>query len=308
MRTKTLLGATAAAGLVASVLAGAGPAWAANPHHGGRGVTTTGINVSYPQCPGTSLPADEAFAVVGVNGGLANDYNTCLGNEYAYAESSTGASKQAKAQLYLNTADPGNTVADWPSPGQLGSFGQQTSVTDPYGSCGYASASGTGPGAETAACAYVYGYDMVAGIAYSGGNVVGDLSWFTTTTGQALYDDPVWLDVETGNTWQSGTGGLTMNVADLQGMVAAVDAAAAAAGATPQPVGVYSTSSQWGQITGSPTGTAAGSLAGRPVWIPGARSEGGAASNCSLASFTGGTVTLTQWFANPYDGDYSCTG
>ena len=87
-----------------------------------------------------------------------------------------------------------------------------------------------------------------------------------------------------------------MNVADLQGVVAALRDA----GATT--VGVYSTTSQWRTITG---GSQAGSLGGLPDWIPGARTLSGAESNCSQASFTGGKVTLTQWVSHP-DGDYSC--
>ncbi len=74
------------------------------------------------------------------------------------------------------------------------------------------------------------------------------------------------------------------------------------------PVGIYSTAYQWGQITGTPTGSIAGNLDGLPVWIPGARKQSDAQANCSQIAFTGGTVTLTQWFGHPYDQDISCTG
>lgn len=304
----TMLYRTAAVG----VMAGLGlcwplttPVWAAG-HHGGGGKTATGLDVSYPQCSDT-LPTGEAFAVVGVNGGLANDYNSCLASEFSYAEASTGATKQAKAQSYLNTADPGNTVADWPSPAQLGGYG---STSTPSGTCGYATGT-SGPGADSTGCAYVYGYDMVQGITYATGGgstatVMGDLAAFHQATGSQLYSFPVWLDVETANSWQSGSAGLAMNVAALQGMVDAVKAAASAASAT-WSVGVYSTASQWNQITGTP-GSGGGNLAGVPDWIPGASTVSGAASNCSLASFTAGPVTITQWFGHPYDGDYSCAG
>lgn len=70
---------------------------------------------------------------------------------------------------------------------------------------------------------------------------------------------PWWLDVETANSWETGTSGLANNVADLQGMVAAFRAR----GAT---VGIYSTTYQWGQITG---GSKGGNLSGLPDWIPG---------------------------------------
>lgn len=279
------------------------PAWAAKPAAKRTAkASTTGIDVSYPQCPGTSLPTGEAFAIVGVNGGVANDYNSCLNSEFSYAQDLTATTKQAPAQPYLNTGDPGNTVADWPSPSQLGTFG---SPTTPDGVCDYASGT-SGPGANSTACAYIYGYDMIGGITYSTGVIAGDLSAFSTATGKQLYSFPTWLDVETANSWQTGTYGLAMNVADLQGMVAAIDAADSSGTPT---VGIYSTSYQWGVITGTPIGTAAGNLWLLPDWIPGARSAGGAASNCSLASFNGDSgITLTQWFGHPYDGDYSCIG
>ncbi|MHB1547808.1 MAG: hypothetical protein ACYCX8_03600, partial [Acidimicrobiales bacterium] len=103
-------------------------------------------------------------------------------------------------------------------------------------------------------------------------------------------------DVETANTGQSD---LTMNVADLQGMIAGLEAAGATS------VGAYSTSSQWDSITGG-TNSASGTLFQIPNWIPGARDLSGAEANCAQASFTGGKVTVTQWFGHPDDGDYAC--
>lgn len=290
----------------AAVLLGGGPAWASNPHqvgghggHGGGGTssTTTGIDVSYPQC-GDSLPTGEAFAVVGVNGGLANDYNACLPAQFGYALALPGGTTQPVAQTYLNTADPGKSVADWPSPGFVGGYG---STFTPAGVCGYASGT-SGPGADSPGCAYIYGYDMVVGITTPTESIEGDAPYFARVTGGSLGGQPVWLDVETGNSWQSGAVGLAMNIADLQGMVDALLTTGSA------PVGIYSTSSQWNQITGTPTGASAGNLAGLPVWVAGARRESDAQANCSLSAFTGGGVTLTQWFAHPYDQDVSCAG
>jgi hypothetical protein len=285
--------------VAAAIVAAAGslmaavPAWAAT--------STTGIDVSWPQC-GHSLPNGEAFAIVGVNGGLANDYNTCLSTEFSYAQRSTGSTPQAKAQLYLNTADPGHGVADWPSPNQPGAYGNNPT---PDGNCGFASGT-TGPGANSTACAYVYGYDMVRGITAATEVIAGDIPDFHSVTGGQLYNYPTWLDVETGNSWLSGSSGRAMNVADLQGMVDSVHAAAAAGGITAAPVGIYSTSYQWGQITGTP-GSSSGNLWNIPDWIPGARQKSGAVSNCSLPAFTeAGRPTITQWFGHPYDGDYSC--
>jgi hypothetical protein len=304
------------AACAAALVLGGAPAMAANPHPGGGGnggggsggggggggtsVPSTGIDVSYPQC-GDVLPTDEAFAVVGVNGGLANIYNDCLAEQFTYAKRLTpGGTTQPVAQTYLNTADPGNSVADWPSPGQLGAYGKTT--TPDYGDCVYASG-GSSAGANSPACAYIYGYDMVAGITTEAGvSIVGDAPYFTEVTGGSLGDQPVWLDVETANSWLSGPDGLAMNIAALQGMVDAVHETGSA------PVGIYSTAYQWDQITGTPTGDAAGNLVELPVWVPGARRESSARDNCAQDAFTGGTVVLAQWFGHPYDGNVSCVG
>ena len=269
---------------------------------GGTLSSGTGVDVSYPQC-GSRLPGGQAFGIVGVNGGLANDYNACLAHQWSYALSSTGATKQAKAQTYLNTADPGNGVADWPSPANPGGYPGPT-LSTPYGTCTYASGS-DGPGAMSTACAYVYGYDMVVGGISDGANgiIAGDVSAFHKATGGTLSAQPVWLDVETGNSWLSGSAGLAMNVADLNGMVDALRATNSTA-----TVGIYSTGYQWNQITGTPGATTAGNLSGLPDWVPGASTQSGATSNCAQAPFTGGTVTVAQWTSGGLDYDYSCIG
>ena len=124
----------------------------------------------------------------------------------------------------------------------------------------------------------------------------------TTVSGisNSAADYPWWLDVETGNSWESGSDGLAHNAADLEGMVSALHAFGDVS-----TVGIYSTSYQWGVIVGSNDGQ--GVLAGLPDWIPGARRETSASSNCSLPSFTNGSVLITQWFGH-FDGDVSCQG
>lgn len=302
--------------IAALVLGGATPAFAAKAagkagHGGGGGgggggtTSPTGSDVSYPQC-GTSLPASPAFAIVGVTGGYANNLNPCLGPSTSYPSytqselywavaSSTGPSPNVS--LYVNTADPGNVyngqvIADWPASGST-----------PYGSCSTTTVSLSGGGTATVganseACAWQYGHDKAA----------QDAEWLTAAadaidgqqSAHQLPDTassyPWWLDVETANTWQSDT---TMNVADLQGMIAGFQGA----GATT--VGAYSTASQWNSIAG-PTTSASGSLYGIPDWIPGARTLSGAQANCGQTSFTGGAVKVTQWFSHPVDSDYAC--
>jgi hypothetical protein len=241
--------------------------------------STTGNDISWPQC-GRSFPAGQAFGIVGVNRGLANNLNPCLGrykggslstSELYWALQSTGKAAPGlpKAALYVNTADPGPGVADWPC-----------------------------TGGDTTACAWQYGWNRA----------VQDMDWLNlaaTQVGEVCVGVPScasaypwWLDVETANSWETGTSGLANNVADLQGMVAAFKAG----GAT---VGIYSTTYQWGQITGGQITGGSNNLAGLPDWIPGARQLSSAQSNCSLKGFTG-PVTITQWFGKPYDGDYAC--
>ena len=259
-------------------------ATAATPIAAARAKTTstTGNDISWPQC-GKSFPSGQAFGIVGVNGGLANTLNPCLGpygsggtstSELAWAWRSTGSSKLGtKVALYVNTADPSPAVTDWPT---------TSTAADPYGVC---------DGTDSPACAWQYGWDRAT----------DDVARLKTAAGQVSVDATPstyvwWLDVETANSWETGTAGLANNVADLQGMVAAF----ASVNAT---VGIYSTSYQWGVITG---GSTAIGLGGLTDWIPGARTQSAAKSNCSLASFTRGSVLITQWFGNPFDGDVAC--
>lgn len=300
--------AVGVAAAIAVILLSATPALAAKPagngnnppsSHGGGSSTPTGNDISWPQCGGT-FPSGQAFGIVGVNGGLANDPNPCLGlygsgavttSELYWATRSSGTTTQPKASLYVNTADPGNAVTDWPSSG-----------TTPDGTC--TTVSGNSIGQNSNACAWQYGYNKASqdgswltGAAASVNSLLG-------SSGTSIYASPSaypwWLDIETGNTWQSGTNGLAMNVADIQGMLAGL----ASFGSMTYPIGIYSTSSQWGTIVGA---EALGSISGLPDWIPGARTLSGATKNCGLPTFTNGTVAVTQWFGSPYDGDYSCS-
>src|SRR4051812_24756441 len=146
--------------------------------------TRVGYDVSYPQC-GTTLPASRAFGIVGVNGGLSTKTNPCLATQLAWAWGSNGSvTAQPRAQLYLNTANPGelrDQVSTWP-----------TSGTTPYGTC---------DGGNTAACSWQYGWERAQ-------NSI--TSYFTPAAAEARVDGRPssytwWLDVETVNTWQSGS-------------------------------------------------------------------------------------------------------
>ncbi len=256
------------------IVLAAAPVAAASPnktHGGGNASTSTllGNDVSWPQCS-SKLPAKQAFGIVGVNDGLANTTNPCFATELAWANRSVGGTGQPLVALYVNTANPGLQGSWWPTSNE---YPAGTVVTNPYGTCA---------GANDQACAFMYGYAK----AYDDVNSRG-----VTTPSAYTW----WLDVETGNTWQTDT---VANMADLEGMTTYFTGIGAK-------VGLYSTSYQWGQITGTVSTTS--NLNGLPSWIPGARSQSGAASNCALPPLTtGGKVTLTQFVSKNLDYDYSC--
>lgn len=238
--------------------------------------TPTGYDISYPQC-GSAYPANPAFGIVGVNGGLANDANSCFSSELSWAQGSTGLTSppQPAVSLYINTADPGpgtstRPIADWPTSGS----------STAYGTC---------TGGWTTACAYVYGE---ARASYSYGLV-------PSTTALSA---PWWLDIETANSWAtSSTSGYTsLNIATIQGFIAGLQSSGAGGS-----VGIYSTASQWQTITGLNATTSQSYFSSQPDWVAGAGSLAGAKSNCS-ASFTGGRVTLAQYPSGGFDADYAC--
>jgi hypothetical protein len=240
--------------------------------------TKVGYDVSYPQCD-TRFPTDRPFAVVGVNGGLSTKANPCLGPQLAWAWQSSGAvPAQPRAQLYLNTANPGEVrteVSTWPETG-----------TTPYGRC---------DGSNSAACSYRYGWQRASnsvGNFFAAGAKAGRVSG-----APARYT--WWLDVETTNTWQSGSSeALARNRATLEGMTDYLVARGAQ-------VGLYSTNYQWNQIVGTVPVTS--SLAGRPSWLAGATTLSGARENCSKPALVpAGTVTMTQFVQDGWDRNHSC--
>jgi hypothetical protein len=69
-------------------------------------------------------------------------------------------------------------------------------------------------------------------------------------------------------------------------------------GVTP---GIYSTRAQWAQITGGAV------MASTPVWLPATKKHVQPPTVCDPAhSFTRGPVTLVQYPAGSFDGDYAC--
>ncbi len=254
-----------------------------------------GNDVSWPQCDKT-LPNSTAFAIVGVNGGLANNTNPCLFAQLAWAEGATktsGGTTQPKVALYVNTANPGHSGLWWPA-SNINDDGAV--VPNPYGLCEPESP-GEVEGPVNRACSYMYGYVMAyrdaKRIGARGAGYPGPASYFW------------WLDVETGNSWQTGTSsnpdldGPSLNRADLEGMVAYFKSI------TGPRVGIYSTGYQWGAIAGTVPSTSL--LAGLPSWLAGAKTLRGAKSNCSSPSLTPHSrVSVTQYVSAGLDYDYSC--
>ncbi len=276
MMTPALAGVTGPSGV-------AEPTWLAE-----QSQVPTGADVSYPQCGG-ALPFGQAFGVVGVNGGRASTRNPCLGEELAWAVyRTTGAASEPKASMYLNTGDPGNSylgepVPDWPLSGG-----------SPFGSClpTIALAHLRGPGQNSEACAWDYGYQ----------EATQDLLWLRSAASKEglpaqARDYPFWLDVETSNTWQTAP---ELNLADLEGMVDALRQGGAGR------LGVYAFPQEWVEITGGTKTAASGSLFPLPNWILGSDSLPAAESNCQESPLTGGKVLLTQFPLGPFDGDYAC--
>ncbi|MBP1233290.1 hypothetical protein JOE40_002934 [Arthrobacter sp. PvP102] len=267
MATSLLKMVLSVATALALALMGGSPATAGPPRTPDR----VGIDVSWPQC-GKTLPEGLAFAIVGVNNGLANNTNPCLGDQLDWADSTIvedQVTSQPRVALYVNTANPGLAGSWWPK----SNFYMGTVVDNPYGKC---------QGKNDKACAYMYGYAKAYDDAVLRG-VDGPEDYFW------------WLDVEAENSWQADT---EANRADLEGMTAYFESIGA-------DVGIYSTGYQWGKIAGTVPSTS--NLAGLPSWLAGARTLKGAKSNCSLEGLTpGSTVEVTQYVSNGLDYNYAC--
>lgn len=258
---------------------------AAKPLGGGPSNTPLGIDVSWPQC-GKRLPTNQAFAIVGVNGGLATTTNPCLKDQLIWAKHSIGGTSQEKLQLYVNTANPGglNTVS-WPrnNTDPAGNI-----PINPYGSC---------DGHDSLACAWQYGWNR---------SLEDVRDRFQPAALQALVNTSPssyvwWLDVETENTWKlsGSTFDSQSNVAVLEGMTEYFKSVGAR-------VGLYSTGAQWSQIVSSSI-SAGSNLNGLSNWRPGGANLNTAKEACKAPPLTSnGNVVLTQFVSRGLDYNYSC--
>jgi hypothetical protein len=235
----------------------------------------TGYDVSYPQCSG-SYPSSQLFGIVGVNGGLAHNANPCIGSELDWARDAPGQKrpKQPSVSLYIDTGNPGgHHIAEWPTAG----------TAPAYGACN---------GLLTNSCSYIYGEQRAA---YSY-RLVAVLDPVTAKTA------PWWLDVELALSW---AGTYQLNIAALQGYIAGLHNAGATG-----PIGIYSTSAQWKEITGLTAQTTPTAFSGRlPDWLAGGPEAtiSQARQSCASAGFTGVAPMLAQYRLGQFDADLRCT-
>ena len=239
----------------------------------GSASPTTGYDVSYPQCGG-AYPSDPLFAIVGVNGGLSNNSNPCVRDELRWAHAAPGQKRprQPSVSLYIDTANPGaHRIGDWPRGGTAHS----------YGSCN---------GHLTNACSFIYGEQRAA----HSFRVVAALDPGAARTASW------WLDVELQASW---AGTYQLNVAALQGFVAGLQNAGAIG-----PIGIYSTSAQWKEITGLTAQTTPTAFDRRlPEWVAGTdATQAQAQRNCTSGGFTGAAPTLAQYRIGTFDADLRC--
>lgn len=245
-------------------------------------VDMKGYDVSYPQC-GKSLPTDHYFGIVGVNGGTATTTNPCIVQQLVWAKNAKTGSKQSKIQLYVNTANPAQDSAygwsSWPS---------NSTANNPYGVC-------SGVRTNDLACSWQYGWNRSV---ETESHFVSQAQSAGIDTNSANY--VWWLDVETMNSWQSGSAAaLARNTAAIEGFGAYYQSKGAA-------IGLYSTAAQWSQITGNVMGPQT-NLNGLPNWRPSGSTLANAKKNCSVAPLTaGGYISLTQYIVKNLDNNYSC--
>ena len=248
-------------------LTGLGNALAAKPTAGTP--AALGSDISWPQC-GKVYPSGQYFGIVGVNGGLANNSNSCFDSELAWAQKSIGLAGQDTAALYVNTANPGLSGRYWPTDNSY----QGVQIGNPYGTC---------DSHDTPACAYIYGYAK----AYDDATIRGVINPSSYTW---------WLDVETTNSWETNK---VANTADLEGMTSYF------ASIGVKGVGLYSTSYQWGQIVGTTQPNSP--LNGLKSWLAGGSSVRSAQNICLLPPLTtGGSVSLAQFVSNQTDYNVAC--
>ncbi len=237
-----------------------------------------GYDISFPQCA-SNLPVSAGFGIVGVNDGHPFSVNPCLARELRWATHTLTASPE----FYANVDNPGPlNNANWPTL-------QQTPQV-----CF---------GANSVACSYDYGWNAARGSFHNA--VVAESQIGAPSPSMAAPHARWWLDVESGNAWETirtTTGPTSAAFANDDAVLQGELAYFASAGVTS--VGVYSTMSQWIGLMGV-TGS---SFASTKAWMTGYATLATAQAACASAtgSFTGGRVAMIQYPSNGLDGGYQC--
>ena len=109
------------------------------------------------------------------------------------------------------------------------------------------------------------------------------------------------LDVELAASW---AGTYQLNIAALQGFIAGLHSAG-----TTGPIGIYSTSAQWHEITGLTAQTTRTAFDGLlPDWVAGTKATlTQAQQNCTNGGFTGEAPTLAQYRIGRLDAELRCS-
>ena len=236
----------------------------------------TGFDISYPQC-NDAFPSPAGFGVVGVNDGHPLTTNPCLASELGWAS----ATSTIAPAFYMNTDSPGpQYTSGWP-----------TSQQSPD----------VCSGANSPACSYDYGWNA-AQVSFNNA-LSGEAADGASSPSASVVAAKWWLDVETGNHWETieSLYGPTkasdaIDQAELQGTIAYLTSV----GVTQ--IGIYCTASQWKTITGG----AGSTFAAFPAWMPGYPTLAAAEAACLDASFNGGRVAMIQYPSRGLDGDYIC--
>lgn len=252
-----------------------------------------GYDISYPQCP-SSFPPAGALGIVGVTDGIVYSANPCLSTQLSWA-------KNAPA-LYVNTGDPGPQYSSkWP-----------VSATNPTATEGGQTCNDSD--ANSTACSYVYGWRAATDAL--------NTATAAAPAGLDVTKLPWWLDVETGNSWQTletyygnTPASQDNDIAALRGMSDALKAVGVAS------VGIYASEYSWNSITGGPgnastTDPNAGfPLSSTPTWVPASTAyPAGFTAGCTNATnfLTGqaGGISLFQYTVpisgSTFDADYPC--
>ncbi len=238
--------------------------------------TSIGFDISWPQCGG-HFPAPPGFGVIGVNDGHSFSTNPCLASELQWAKGALTASPQ----FYSNVDNPGPANnPSWP-------INQQAPHL-----CS---------GADSEACSFDYGWNAAQGSLH--GAVAAETQIGSPSPLAAAKGARWWLDVETGNAWESlrtNTGPTSASYANDQAVLSGELAYFKSVGVAF--VGIYSNVPQFRAIMGATGST----FAATQGWMPGYATLTAAQAACASASFTGGRVAMIQYPLNGLDGDYVC--